>query len=200
SRTQPRAQDPGYRDWKLISVAHEEGNLNSLGAILGNDVVLKAYREGKLPFPDGTIIAALHWRTSRLEENNKIFGRSQSFIAGHPTNVQFMVKRRTIMKVFALGLFAKPLTDEQRKLILPKEVPDTLRLYLDGKIDQFWFREDKPGGVVFLMNSTSVEEAKSIIEALPLAANGYLVFEYIPVGPLQPLGLLIKSPQPEYYR
>src|SRR6516162_6716879 len=65
------------------------------------------------------------------------------------------------MKVFALGLFAKPLTDEQRKRILPKEVPDTLRLYLDGKIDQFWFREDKPGGVVFLMNSTSVEEAKS---------------------------------------
>ena len=101
------------------------------------------------------------------------------------------------MKVFALGLFARSLIDEQRMRILPKEVPDTLRLYLDGKIDQFWFREDKTGGVVFLMNSTSVEQAKSIIEGLPLAANGYLVFEYIPVGPLQPLGLLIKSPQPE---
>src|SRR5215831_913239 len=99
------------------------------------------------------------------------------------------------MKVFALGLFAKSLTDEQRKQILPKEVPDTLRLYLDGKIDQFWFREDKPGGVVFLMNSTSVEEARSIVEALPLAANGYLVFQYIPVGPLQPLRLLIESRQ-----
>jgi len=44
---------PGYRDWKLISVAHEEGNLNDLRAILGNDVAIKAYREGKLPFPDG---------------------------------------------------------------------------------------------------------------------------------------------------
>jgi hypothetical protein len=108
-----------------------------------------------------------------------------------------MAKRRTIMKVFAVGLFARPLTNEQRKRILPKEVPDTLRLYLDGKIDQFWFREDKPGGVVFLLNSTSVEEARSIVEALPLAANGYLVFEYIPVGPLQPLGLLIEPPQPE---
>ena len=104
--------------------------------------------------------------------------------------------RRTIVKVFALGLFARPLTDEQKKQILPKEVPDTLRLYLDGKIDQFWFREDKPGGVVFLMNSTSVEEAKSIVEALPLAANGYLVFEYIPVGPLKPLGLLISPLNP----
>src|SRR5690349_23767285 len=80
----------GYRDWKLISVAHEEGDLNSLGAILGNDVAIKAYREGKLPYPDGAIIAALHWRHSPSEENNKIFGRRQSFVAGSPTNVQFM--------------------------------------------------------------------------------------------------------------
>ena len=50
----------GYRDWRLISVAHEEGNLNDLRAQLGNDVAIKAYREGKLPFPDGAIIAALH--------------------------------------------------------------------------------------------------------------------------------------------
>jgi cytochrome P460 len=82
----------GYRDWRLISVAHEEGNLNSFAAILGNDVTIKAYREGKLPFPDGTIIAALHWRFVPSEENNKVFGRSQSFVAGPPTNVQFMVK------------------------------------------------------------------------------------------------------------
>jgi hypothetical protein len=82
----------GYRDWKLISVAHEEGNLNSLGAILGNDIAIKAYRKGKLPYPDGTIIAALHWRHASSAENNKIFGRTQSFIAGSPTNVQFMVK------------------------------------------------------------------------------------------------------------
>jgi hypothetical protein len=82
----------GYRDWTLISVAHEEGNLNSLGAILGNDVAIKAYREKKLPFPDGTIIAALHWRHEPSEENNKVFGRSQSFVAGPSTNVQFMVK------------------------------------------------------------------------------------------------------------
>jgi hypothetical protein len=82
----------GYRDLRLISVAHEEGNLNSLGAILGNDVAIKAYREGKLPFPDGTLIAALHWRHAPSEENNNVFGRSQSFVAGPTTNVQFMVK------------------------------------------------------------------------------------------------------------
>jgi len=82
----------GYRDWPLISVAHEEGNLHSIGAVLGNDAAIKAYREGTLPFPDGAIIAALHWRHVASEENNKIFGRSQSFVAGAPTNVQFMVK------------------------------------------------------------------------------------------------------------
>jgi hypothetical protein len=82
----------GYRDWRLISVAHEEGNLNDLRAILGNDVAIKAYREEKLPFPDGTIIARLAWSYVPSEENNKAFGRSQSFVAGDATNVQFMVK------------------------------------------------------------------------------------------------------------
>ncbi|MHC5731845.1 MAG: cytochrome P460 family protein, partial [Nostoc sp.] len=70
----------------------EEGNLNDLRAILGNDVAVKAYREGKLPFPDGTIIARLAWKYLPSEENNKAFGRAQSFVAGPPTNVQFMVK------------------------------------------------------------------------------------------------------------
>jgi Cytochrome P460 len=82
----------GYRDWKLISVAHEEGNLNDLRAILGNDIALKAYREGKLPFPDGAIVARLAWQYVPSEENNKAFGRTQSFVAGPPTNVQFMIK------------------------------------------------------------------------------------------------------------
>src|SRR5271170_2908271 len=82
----------GYRDWRLVSVAHEAGNLNDIRAILGNDEAIKAYREGKLPYPDGTIIARLAWSYVASEENNKIFGRSQSFVAGAATNVQFMVK------------------------------------------------------------------------------------------------------------
>jgi len=85
----------GYRDWKWISSAHEEGNLNSLGAVLGNDVAINAYREGKLPFPDGTIIAALHYRNVPSEENNEVFGQAQSFVPGTPTNIQFMVKDST---------------------------------------------------------------------------------------------------------
>jgi len=86
---------PGYRDWRLISVSHEAGKLNSIGAVLGNDVAIEAYREGKLPYPDGTILAALHYGHVASAENNKVFGQAQSFVPGSPTNIQFMVKDST---------------------------------------------------------------------------------------------------------
>ena len=85
----------GYRDWKFVSVAHEEGNLHSFAAVLGNDIAVKAYQQGKLPFPDGAIIAALHYHHVPSEENNKIFGQAQSFVPGAATNIQFMVKDST---------------------------------------------------------------------------------------------------------
>jgi hypothetical protein len=94
----------GYRDWKLVSVAHEEGDLKDIRAILANEKGIKAFRDEKLPFPEGTIIARIAWDHVPSDENNKIFeefaksiGRSppgaQSFVAGRPKNgVQFMVK------------------------------------------------------------------------------------------------------------
>ena len=75
---------PGYRDWRLISVAHEEGNLNDLRAILGNDVAIKASREGKLPYPDGTIIARLAWSYDPLEESEKALAVSNLSWPGNP--------------------------------------------------------------------------------------------------------------------
>ena len=84
---------PGYRDWRLISVAREEGDLDDIRAILGNDAAIDAYRTGTRPFPDGTVIARLAWSLDSSEENDKTFGRKQSFVAGHPKNgVQFMFK------------------------------------------------------------------------------------------------------------
>ena len=74
---------------------------------------------------------------------------------------------------------------------MPKEVPATLKLYLDGKIEQFWFREDA-AGVIFLMNVDSVEQAKATLDALPLTAAKLMKFDVMPVGPLAPLGLLIQ--------
>jgi hypothetical protein len=107
----------GYRDWKLISVAHEEGDFHSFAAVLGNEVAIEAYREGKPSFPDGTIIAALHYRHVASEENNKAFGRDQSFVPGPPTNIQFMVKdlkKYAATGEWRFGYFqdGKPSTDE----------------------------------------------------------------------------------------
>src|ERR1044072_5508209 len=89
----------GYRDWQLISVNHLAGGLGKqVRAQLGNDIAIKAFREGKLPFPDGAIIAALHWDEVTSEENNKVLAAGfpgaglQSFVAGSPKNIQFMVK------------------------------------------------------------------------------------------------------------
>jgi hypothetical protein len=84
----------GYRDWKLVSVAHEAGPLNDIRAILGNDAAIKAYRDKTLPFPDGAIIARIAWKFTPSEENNRIFGREQSWVAGDPPDwyLQFMVK------------------------------------------------------------------------------------------------------------
>jgi len=89
----------GYRDWRLISVTHLAGNkLKQLRAQLGNDIAIKAFREGKLPFPDGAIIAALHWNEAASDENDKVLASGfpgaglQSSVAGSAENVQFMVK------------------------------------------------------------------------------------------------------------
>jgi Cytochrome P460 len=91
----------GYRDWRLISVNHlagAGGNLKQVRAQLGNDIAMKAFREGTLPFPDGTIIAALHWNEVSSDVNNKVLASGfpgaglQSFVAGSAVNVQFMVK------------------------------------------------------------------------------------------------------------
>ena len=108
---------PGYRDWRLISVAREEGDLDDIRAVLGNDAAIDAYRTGTAPFPNGTIIARLAWSYDSSEENDKTFGRKQSYVAGHQKNgVQFMVKDATRYASTGGWLYAqfddgKPLRD-----------------------------------------------------------------------------------------
>src|SRR5215471_445077 len=91
----------GYRDWRLISVKQltgAGGKLNQLRAQLGNDLAIEAFRAGKLPFPDGAIIAALHWNEVSSDENNTVLATGfpgaglQSFVPASAVNVQFMVK------------------------------------------------------------------------------------------------------------
>jgi hypothetical protein len=88
----------GYRDWKMIAADNllVPGKTEQLRAQLGNDVAIKAFKEGTVPFPDGAIIAAIHWTRVPAEANDKVldseFPGAQSFIVGSTLNVQFMVK------------------------------------------------------------------------------------------------------------
>ena len=126
------AMQPGYRDWKLISVAHEAGSLNDIRAILGNDIAIKAYREGKLPFPDGAIIARLSWNYVSSEANNKVFGHEQSFVAGSQPEwyLQFMVKdskKYASTDGWGYAQFdkdGKPVDDAKLKTCAPCHAPD----------------------------------------------------------------------------
>ena len=88
----------GYRDWKLIAINRlvVPGKVDQLRAQLGNDIAIKAFKEGTLPFPDGAMIAAIHWTRAASADNNKVldvpFPGTQSFVIGSRVNVQFMVK------------------------------------------------------------------------------------------------------------
>ena len=75
----------GYRNWEMVAVAHEAG-LDELRGVLGNDVALKAYREGALPFSDGTVLAKLAWK------HVPVPGVPGAFVTGAATTVQIMVK------------------------------------------------------------------------------------------------------------
>jgi hypothetical protein len=92
---------PGYRDWRLIAVKQltgAGGKFKQLRAQLGNDIAVDAFRGGKIPFPDGAIIAALHWNEVSSEADNKVLADGfpgaglESSFAGPAVNVQFMVK------------------------------------------------------------------------------------------------------------
>lgn len=82
----------GYRQWTVISVAQENGELNDIRVILGNELAARAFRSHVRPFPEGSIIVRIAWKLVPSERNNAIFGRRQSFIAGDATNVQVEVK------------------------------------------------------------------------------------------------------------
>jgi hypothetical protein len=97
----PHIVQTRWRSWRTCGSLRRisaERNVKQLRAQLGNDIAIKAFREGKLPFPDGAIIAALHWNEVSSDENNKVLASGfpgaglESFIAGSAVNVQFMLK------------------------------------------------------------------------------------------------------------
>ena len=94
--------------------------------------------------------------------------------------------------ILAIGTITAPLTLEEKHNLMPKEVAGTVQLYLNGKIDQWWAKQDGTG-VVFLLNMTSVDEAEAMLEKLPLGVARRMTFQFLPLGPLNPLHVLLRD-------
>src|SRR5690348_6203914 len=96
----------------------------------------------------------------------------------------------TAVEVLVIETPKQGVTVQQVMAVLPAEIRATVRLYLDGKIRQWYSRGDGKG-VLFFIKAQSEEEARAIMEALPLAKEGLMDHQYIAVGPLMPLRMLI---------
>ena len=81
-------------------------------------------------------------------------------------------------------------TPQQIIAVIPEEIRATVKLYFDGKISQ-WYSRGDGRGVIFLVDAKTEDEARSIMETLPLAKEQLMDHEYIPVGPLMPLRALM---------
>jgi hypothetical protein len=84
---------------------------------------------------------------------------------------------------------------EQVMAVMPAEIRATVQLYLDGKIRE-WYSRGDGRGVVFLLDTRDVAQAQAIMDGLPLGKENLVDHEYIAVGPLLPLGLLMGNPAP----
>lgn len=95
-------------------------------------------------------------------------------------------------RVLAIGHIAAGATRDKIMPVMQQEVRDTVRLYLDGKLDQWFARRDQ-NGVVFILNVATVAEAHELLEKLPLGRAKLMEFDLIPLGTLTPLGLLLQE-------
>jgi hypothetical protein len=96
-------------------------------------------------------------------------------------------------RILAIGNVTPKFTPAALRTVLPEEVRDTVKLYLQGKIGDWYARKDRPG-VVFILNVSDPKEAHDLLEALPFGREGLMTFDLVPMGPLAPLGLLLDRP------
>lgn len=94
-------------------------------------------------------------------------------------------------RILAIGHLAATFRPGVSQPIMPQEVRDTVELYLNGKISEWYVRKDQPG-VVFILDMADVEAARAVLGSLPLAKAGQLQFDLIPLGPLAPLAILTR--------
>jgi hypothetical protein len=115
-----------------------------------------------------------------------------SFMA-HPSVAQAQTTSPTITGVMVILTVKAGVAREQVMAVMPAEVRATVQLYLKGKIRE-WYSRGDGRGVVFLLDTRDVAEAQTIMDGLPLGKEHLMDHEYIAVGPLVPLGLLMAKP------
>ena len=115
---------------------------------------------------------------------------SSTFLASSATAQTPAPQPAPTTQVLALLMVKSDIPRAEVMKVLPDEVKATVRLHLDGKIQQWYGRADNRG-VVFILNATSVDEAKSVTGELPFAKGGIATFEYVALTPLTPLRLLL---------
>ena len=93
-------------------------------------------------------------------------------------------------EVLVIQTARQGINPQQIMAIMPSEIRATVKLYFDGKIRQWYSRGDGKG-VIFLIDANTVDEARAVMETLPLAKERLMDHEYVPVGPLMPLKALI---------
>ena len=116
-----------------------------------------------------------------------------AFIAQSKSAVPPGIPGAPIPKTTAVLVIETPkqgVSAQQIMAVMPAEIRATVQLYLDGKIRQWYSRADGRG-VVFLVEAKTEEDARALMETLPLAKQQYMNHEYIPVGPLMPLRALM---------
>jgi len=104
---------------------------------------------------------------------------------------QVLVEKKEKMQILAISNISDGITVEMLEPYFPQDLAAIVRLYLQEKIRAYYFRKDRIG-VIFIMESQSVEEAKETLADLPTVQKQLLTFELIPIGPLMPLGLFLK--------
>jgi hypothetical protein len=114
------------------------------------------------------------------------FAQSQSPLPQPPSGAQLP----RITEVMVILTAKQGVTRQQIMNIMPAEIRATVKLYLDGKIRQWYSRGDGKG-VIFFIDARTVDEARAVMEPLPLSKEHMMDHEYIPVGPLMPLTGLI---------
>jgi hypothetical protein len=98
-------------------------------------------------------------------------------------------------EVLVIETAKQGVTPQQIMAVMPAEIRATVKLYFDGKIRQWYSRGDGKG-VVFLVDAKSEDEARAVMDSLPLAKQELMDHEYVPVGPLMPLRALMGAGAP----